>query len=153
MKSVMPPGIAAMFLAMLVLAVIYAMLYQGGSGVAEGARFGALIGVFSVCAFVVHNYVNLNIGQRLSIGPAVAYFVEWMVTGIVIGPHLPACREAVRDSTIRALCSAGASSLCARERVRLWRVVEGEDTVGWSCVGCHAVYSALIGAGLPSAIR
>jgi len=28
-----------MFVAMLVLAVIYAMLYQGGSGVAEGARF------------------------------------------------------------------------------------------------------------------
>jgi len=27
-----------MFVAMLVLAVIYAMLYQGGSGVAEGAR-------------------------------------------------------------------------------------------------------------------
>src|SRR6266436_602352 len=30
MKSVMPAGMAAMFLAMLVLAVIYAMLYQGG---------------------------------------------------------------------------------------------------------------------------
>src|SRR5271166_421668 len=48
-KSVMPVGMAFMFLAMVVLAVIYAMLYQGGSGFAEGARFGALIGVFSVC--------------------------------------------------------------------------------------------------------
>jgi len=60
--SVMPGGMAAMFVAMLVLAVLYAMLYQGGSGLAEGARFGALIGVFAVCAFVVRNYVNLNIG-------------------------------------------------------------------------------------------
>jgi hypothetical protein len=50
-----------MFVAMLVLAVIYAMLYQGGSNFVEGARFGALIGVFAICSFVVHNYVNLNI--------------------------------------------------------------------------------------------
>lgn len=40
----MPFGMIAMFVAMLVLAVIYALLYQGGSGLAEGARFGALIG-------------------------------------------------------------------------------------------------------------
>jgi hypothetical protein len=70
---------------MVVLAVIYAMLYHGGFGVAEGARFGALIGVFSVCAFVVHNYVNLNIGLKLTLEQAAAYFVEWVVTGIVIG--------------------------------------------------------------------
>jgi hypothetical protein len=29
------------------------MLYQGGSGVTEGARFGALIGVFAIGSFVV----------------------------------------------------------------------------------------------------
>ena len=66
-KSVMPAGMAAMFVATLVLAVIYTMLYQGGSGFAEGARFGTLIGVFTVCAFVVHNYVNLNIGPKLTL--------------------------------------------------------------------------------------
>ena len=92
-KSVMPAGMAAMFVAMLVLAVIYAMLYQGGSGVAEGARFGVLIGVFTVCAFVVHNHVNLNIGLKLTLEQAAAYFVEWTVVGIVIGliykPALP----------------------------------------------------------------
>src|SRR5262249_17518083 len=85
MKSVFPAGMAATLLAMLVLAVIYAMLYQGGSGVAEGARFGALIGVFAVCAFVVHNYVNLNIGLRLTIGQAAAYLVQWVIAGIIIG--------------------------------------------------------------------
>lgn len=89
----MPAGMAAMFVAMLVLAVIYAMLYQGGSGFAEGARFGTLIGVFAVCAFVVHNYVNLNIGLKLTLEQAAAYFVEWTVVGIVIGliykPALP----------------------------------------------------------------
>jgi Protein of unknown function (DUF1761) len=83
--SHMPVGMAAMFLSMVVLAVIYAMLYQGVSGLAEGARFGALIGIFAICAFVLHNYVNLNIGLKLTVQQAVAYFVEWVVTGIVMG--------------------------------------------------------------------
>jgi hypothetical protein len=41
--------------------------------------------VFAVCAFVVHNYVNLNIGLKLTCEQAAAYFVEWVATGIVIG--------------------------------------------------------------------
>jgi hypothetical protein len=84
-KSVMPAGMAAMFVAMLVLAVLYAMIYKGGSGIVEGARFGALIGVFAEGAFVVHNYVNLNIGLKLTLQQSVAYFVEWLVVGVVIG--------------------------------------------------------------------
>lgn len=85
MQSVMPFGMAAMFVAIVTLTVIYAMLHKGGSGVAEGSRFGALIGVFSVCAFVIHNYVNLNIGLKLTLEQVLAYLVEWIVTGLVIG--------------------------------------------------------------------
>ena len=85
MKSVMPAGMIAMFVSILVLVVIYGLAYQGGSGVAEGARFGALIGLFAVCAFVIHNHVNLRIGLALTVGQAVAYFVEWTIVGIVIG--------------------------------------------------------------------
>jgi len=92
-KSVMPIGMLAMFIAMLALAVIYAMLVRSGSGLADGARFGVLIGLFSVCSFVIHNYVNLNIGLTLTIQQACAYFIEWLVVGIVIGlvykPLLP----------------------------------------------------------------
>jgi hypothetical protein len=80
----MPAGMVAMFLAIVALGSIYAMLYQSGNGVAEGARFGALIGVFAVGSFVVHNYVNLNIGLKLTVQQGVAYFVEWVVVGIVI---------------------------------------------------------------------
>jgi hypothetical protein len=83
--KIMPFGMIAMFVAMLALAVIYALLYQGDSGLAEGARFGALIGVFSVCSFVIHNHVNLNIGAKLTLQQSVAYFVEWLGVGIVIG--------------------------------------------------------------------
>ena len=46
--SVMPFGMAAMFVGMIVLAVLYAMMYRGGSGVATGATFGALIGAFAI---------------------------------------------------------------------------------------------------------
>lgn len=83
--AAMPAGMTAMVVAIFVLAVLYAMLYQGGSGVAEGARFGALIGVFVVCAFVVHNYMLLNIGLTLTLMQAVAYFLQWTVVGTVIG--------------------------------------------------------------------
>src|ERR1700722_17324791 len=84
-KSTMPIGMAFMFLAIVVLAVLYAMLYQGGSGVTEGARFGALIGVFAIGSFVVHNYVNLQIGIKLTVQQGIAYFAEWVIVGLVIG--------------------------------------------------------------------
>ena len=85
MNTVMPIGIVATFMAILVAAVIFAMIHQGGSAAAEGARFGVLIGIFVVCAFVLHNYVNLNIGLKLALGQAGAYVVQWTVVGIVIG--------------------------------------------------------------------
>jgi len=84
-KAVMPAGMAAMFLAILALAVTYALAYRGGSGLAEGARFGVLIGIFAVGSFVIHNYVNLNIGLKLTLQQAVAYFVQWTIIGIVMG--------------------------------------------------------------------
>ena len=82
---VMPYGMAAMLLGMLTLAVLYARSYQGGPGWIEGAYFGALIGVFTTCAFVIHNHVNLNIGLGLTIRSGMVYFLEWLAVGIVIG--------------------------------------------------------------------
>ena len=85
MMTVMPIGLVATFISILVVAIIFAMIHQGGSGTTEGARFGALIGIFVVCAFVLHNYVNLNIGLKLALGQAVAYFLQWTIICIVIG--------------------------------------------------------------------
>jgi hypothetical protein len=85
MMKVMPVGLVATFLSILVVAIIFAMIHQGGSGITHGARFGVLIGIFVVCAFVLHNYVNLNIGLKLALGQAAAYFVQWTIIGIVIG--------------------------------------------------------------------
>jgi len=84
MKTVMPIGMVATFMAILVAAVIFVMIHPGGSGIKEGALFGVLLGIFVVCAFVLHNYVNLNIGLKLALGQAVAYFIQWTIIGIVI---------------------------------------------------------------------
>lgn len=85
MMTVMPIGLVATFISILVVAIIFAMIHQGGSSATEGARFGVLIGIFVVCAFVLHNYVNLNMGLKLALMQAVAYFVQWTIIGIVIG--------------------------------------------------------------------
>lgn len=84
MNKVMPIGLVATFVAILVAAIIFAMMQPGGAGMAQGARFGVLIGLFVVCGFVLHNYVNLNIGLKLALGQAVAYFLQWAIVGIVI---------------------------------------------------------------------
>ena len=81
----MAVGMVALLVAIFVVTVLYTMLSQGGSGVAPGARFGALVGLFVVCAFVLHNYMLLNIGLRLTVMQAAAYFVQWTVVGTVIG--------------------------------------------------------------------
>src|SRR5271170_430987 len=85
----MPVAMAATLVAIVVLAVLYAMMGHGGAGVVEGARFGAefgaLIGVFAIGTFTVHNFVNLNIGWKLTVEQSVAYFIQWLVVGIVIG--------------------------------------------------------------------
>ena len=83
--SHLPIGMAGILLSILVLTVLYARLYRGGSGLAAGATFGALIGLFIIGSFVLHNYANLNIGWTLTTISALAYFVEWCVVGIVIG--------------------------------------------------------------------
>jgi hypothetical protein len=84
MMAVMPIALVATFIAILVVAIIFALIRHGSSGIAEGARLGVLIGIFAVCN-VLHNYVNLNIGLKLALGQAAAYFVQWTIVGIVVG--------------------------------------------------------------------
>lgn len=84
MKRVMPMGMISILVGIFVVAVLYAMAYPAGGGVLDGARFGALIGVFAVCGFALHNHMLLNIGLKLTVGQAISYFVQWLVVGIVI---------------------------------------------------------------------
>jgi len=84
MKRVMPVGMISIFVAIFVVSVLFAMAHPAGGGVLDGARFGALIGIFAVCGFALHNHMLLNIGIKLTVGQSFAYFVQWFVVGIAI---------------------------------------------------------------------
>ena len=83
-NRVAPVGMVALLLSMMALAALYALAFRDGSSVAQGVRFGFLIGVISAGSFVLHNYVSLNIGLRLALLQAVANFVQWVGSGVVI---------------------------------------------------------------------
>lgn len=85
MMKVMPYGMVSILISIVVVAVLYARIYHPGDGIASGVALGALIGIFSVCTFVIHNYVNLNIGIKLTLYQGVAYFIQWVIVGTAIG--------------------------------------------------------------------
>jgi len=84
MMQVAPVGMVAMLLSMMALAALYAYAYRDGSPMAQGVRFGFLVAVFAAGSFVLHNYVSLNIGFRLALLQAVAYFIQVSGAGVVI---------------------------------------------------------------------
>ena len=83
--SHMPILICGAFVAAVAATFIYSKGYEGRSGVEEGLRFGAVIGLFGVGYAAMVNYAVLNIGRRLAVSMAAAGFVEWLVVGLVIG--------------------------------------------------------------------
>jgi hypothetical protein len=85
MKRVMPFGMVAILISIVVVAVLYAKIHPAGGSIGSGACLGALIGIFAVCTFVVHNYVNLNIGLVLTLYQGVTYFIQWVIVGAAIG--------------------------------------------------------------------
>jgi len=85
MMKVMPYGMVAILIAIVVVAILYAKIYTAHGGIVSGISLGALIGLFSVCTFAIHNYINLNIGLRLTIYQSIAYFIQWVIVGAAIG--------------------------------------------------------------------
>ena len=81
----LPLMFGGLLIAIVAVAIIYAKGYEGGSGAAEGARFGFLLGVFVVFAFAAVNYAVLNVGRKIAALTAAAGFVEWLAIGVVIG--------------------------------------------------------------------
>lgn len=84
-QAYLPLMFGGLFVAIVVVAMIYAKGYEGGSGLVEGLRFGLMLGVFVFLAFGGVNYGVLNIGRRLALYAAVAGLVEWTIIGLVIG--------------------------------------------------------------------
>jgi hypothetical protein len=93
MMKVMPYGMVGILVSIVVIAILYAKIYAAAGGVAVGAvpglvsgvGLGTLIGLFVVGMFVIHNYVNLNIGLKLTVYQGIAYFFQWLIVGAAIG--------------------------------------------------------------------
>ena len=85
MMKVMPYGMVAILVSIVVVAVLYAKIYPIGGSIASGIYLAALIGIFSVCTYAIHNYVNLNIGLALTLYEGIAYFIQWVIVGAAIG--------------------------------------------------------------------
>ena len=84
-QAFLPLMFGGVFIAIVAAAIIYAKGYEGGSGLAEGVRFGFLLGVFVVFAFAGVNYAVLIINKKLAVMAAAAGFVEWLGVGTIIG--------------------------------------------------------------------
>jgi hypothetical protein len=85
MMKVMPYGMVGILISIVLVAVLYARIYPLGGGIVSGVSLGALIGLFVVCMFVIHNYVNLNIGLKLTVYQGIAYFLQWLIVGAAVG--------------------------------------------------------------------
>lgn len=72
-------------LAFFALAYIFAKGREGGSGIAEGLRFGFVIAVFMFGMVSLGNYAVMNIGRKIAVEMAVAGFVESLIAGLVLG--------------------------------------------------------------------
>jgi len=77
-------ALAGLAATMMALALLYALAFRDRSSLAQGMRFALLVGVFAAGSFVLHNYVSLNIGLRLALLQAIAYFVQLVGAGVVI---------------------------------------------------------------------
>ena len=83
-NAVMAVGVLGILLAIGAAATIFARLHPTRGGIGEGLRFGVLLALFQLGSFVLHNFMNLNIGWRLSALQGIAYMSEWIVVGVVI---------------------------------------------------------------------
>jgi len=81
----MPYGMFAILIAIVVVAILYAQIHTAGGGIVSGIYLGALIGLFTIGTFTIHNYINLNIGLTLTIYQSIAYFIQWVIVGAAIG--------------------------------------------------------------------
>jgi len=90
----MPILFAGILIAMAAAAYIYAKGYEGGSGMAEGVRFGMCLGVFAAGYAAIVGYSLTNINHELGLHLTIANFFEWTINGTVIGViYRPPLRE------------------------------------------------------------
>lgn len=83
--SKLPVGFVALLFGFLVFAHLYARGCRDGSGIAEGARFGALVGVLVVGFGIIWQWVLYPIDATMSAVMIVDNIAESTLYGAIIG--------------------------------------------------------------------
>ncbi len=81
----MPFGLAAVLVALLAAAVLYAGWCGGASSAIQGLKFGLLTGLFTSCIHPISNLVTMNMDLKLGLEITVSNFLGWVLAGVAIG--------------------------------------------------------------------
>ena len=81
----LPIGLGVLLIAFFALAYAYAKGYEGGSGIAEGVRFGVTIGIIVVGFGTVWMWVMFPINGTLGVATVIDSVVECAIYGAIIG--------------------------------------------------------------------
>ena len=85
MMANLPYGFGMTLVGMQVFAYMFARGYEGGSGITEGARFGACAGLLIVLLGTGWNWVTTPISASLGLAMAVDLLVEAVLYGAIVG--------------------------------------------------------------------
>jgi hypothetical protein len=97
-----PLTLAGWFIAVFVLAIVFAKGYAGGNGALEGFRFGSLMAFFTVGFVSVSMYAQVNIGLRMAVIGGAQLFLEMVIIGTVIGAAYEPERQLSTPKLVRA---------------------------------------------------
>jgi hypothetical protein len=81
----LPLMFVGILVGMLFAAWIYAKGYEGGSGLLEGVRFGAVMGLLIGAYMAGVNYGIMRIGKRMALTYGAGWLGEWLLVGLAIG--------------------------------------------------------------------
>jgi len=86
MDAMLPYGYIGTLIVSFLLVYIYDRGYTGkGSHLAEGLRFGLVIGVFVAIPMAVWSYISLPMTLGLAIGWFITAFVKMLSAGFIVG--------------------------------------------------------------------
>jgi hypothetical protein len=83
--AMLPLMFGSSFVAMLLVAYIFAKGHDGGPGLQEGLRFGIVFASFQLFAIAIPSYVIYNYGRMLALEGALAGFVDTVIIGVILG--------------------------------------------------------------------
>ena len=101
MTGMLPIGFVFLLLGFFSFAYMYAKGYEGGSGLAEGVRFGLCVGVLVVGFGLIWQYVLYPINGTMATAIIIDRLLESMLYGAIVGLiYKPAVHAVRRPATV-----------------------------------------------------